>query len=203
MLIENMDVAKSLVQMFFPEKFDANITQEQIAEIMHRDGERVSSAKNFRKAQVSQQAWKKHRFNYMAGINRYNRNGKPDIKKKIRDNLNSWGKIDRTSDSLDECSFPLNPKGYFDFYEFLSNITDLESDSLKVAATFTLSEQFVESSIFADKIIKDVSEFKNLAINKKPIPSNVMESLLLLVGYEDKNSEMSLWEQFCGSIADN
>lgn len=76
----------------------------RLVEVLQRDGTRIRRLGTFRQAQSTKQSWRKNRSNFMQGINQFQRNGKVDIRKKVKKDLSNWGRLtpftgDNTSDT--------------------------------------------------------------------------------------------------------
>jgi len=202
MILEMNEYVESIIKMVCKEYRDNNkMSHEELSEVLQKDGDRVRRLKTYRQSQATKQSWREKRQNFMQGINRFHRNDKTmDIKKKVNDRLKNWGKIspfkgEETSDSDKLEWYEFKPNGYFDLYEFLGDLTLLESEVYKTAGTFTLEDQFIESSIFADSVCEDINKFKNFLISESPVPSNIFETVLSLTENND-SKDVCLSERF-------
>lgn len=208
MIVENMESLKALIKIFYPDEKLENSSIEKISEVLQKDGDRVHRLTNFRQSQASKTSWQKKRFNFMAGINRYNRNQKPDIQRKVASTLKNRGSLDTSGDKVESYVYSVVGMGYLDLFEFLGDISTLEAHVYNTAGTFALEEQYIESAILARDIIDDIYEFKKRVLSGEPIPSNIMESVLILAGdYVGLNESSvkqdttrSLWEIFVDAI---
>lgn len=188
MRVLDKDELRILMRATKPEEFRDDMSIEQIGEVLQKDGDRIRRLKTFQQAQSTKQSWRKKKNNFMSGIKRFQRNGNVDIRKKVSDKLTNWGRIspfvgDKSSDTQYE-TFSLKPMLYFDVYEFMADIAALEADVLNIAATYALEEQFIDSSVLADMVVEDLSEFRRLILSGKEVPAPVLETLLILVEKE-------------------
>lgn len=206
MKLELNEYVESIIKMVCPEfkERGKDMSLEELSEVLQKDGDRVRRLKTYRQSQATKHAWREKRCNFMQGINRFNRNEKTtDFKKGVMDKLKGWGKIspfkgeeESDSDKLDKVEwYEFAPTGYFDLYEFLGELTMLESLVYETAGTFTLDDQFLESSVFADAVCEDIGKFKSCLINDKPVPANIFETVLMIADNYDKK-DGSLCERF-------
>lgn len=185
MKVKNQEELVILMRATKPDDYKEGMTVEEITEVLQKDGSRVRRLKTFSQAQSAKQSWRQNRSTFMAGIKRFHRNGNVDLRKKVADKLNNWGKLspftgDRTSDSQYEY-FSLKDRIHFDVYEFMGEVASLISNVLEVAGTFALEEQFVDSAIFADIVVRDLHEFIRLILENEKVPAPILETLLILV----------------------
>jgi len=203
---ENDENLMHLLRTVYP-GIKEGMSVQKISEVMQKDGDDLRRLKTMRQSQAAKKSWRENRHNFMRGINRFHRNNQvTDLASKVKDRLTSIGKIspfkgEEASDSDKEPSdkmewYNLTPKGHFDIYEFLGEITLLENAVYEVASEVALEEQFVESAIFADKVLEDLSELKKRIKENNPIPEKILETLLLILYNNDDGNKGSLSEGF-------
>ena len=192
---------KLILEHLYPD-YREGMSSDELSEVIQKDGSNITRLKTFRQAQASKQAWRKKRSQFMTGINRFHRNNKVgDLKGKISDRLKNFGKVSPFTGGTDSDKdvleyFDVSFRTHFDLYEFLGDLSLLESYTFESAGTFALEEQFIESALFADQAFKDLSEIRNCLLNGNPISSKVLETLLVLLDEKCFEKESPLYETY-------
>lgn len=193
--------SRYLMKAVLGESYKDSMDVAEIAEVLHKNGERVRKLGTYRQSQAMKRAWQQHRNDFMIGINRFNRrDGSTDIRKKVAKDLERFKAEPMTGASKYEYFRP--PRiGHFDLYEFLSDLTELEAEAFRSAGTFCLEEQYVEYSVFANVVSEDLYAIKKLLKEEKPIPCSLMETLISLVHEELFGKEGDNSQTFCERLS--
>lgn len=204
MRVVNEPIFRILFEVEYPDTYHPDMSVDEMIEVLQKDGERLRRLRTYQQAQNTKHAWKTKRFNFMNGIHRFHRESeKQDVSKRIANRLKKYrNKIaftgnDRKDNQYESVKIDLSE---FDTLDFIHDLTLLENQAFLIASTFSLSETFVESCVFAYEVMDSFNTMKKALMEGTDIPFSAFETFLLTVEpelFEQMNeSQEPLCSQF-------
>lgn len=135
-----------------------------------------SRVRSWSKSQKQKHNWRKHRFKYQAGIDRYHRKTQGLFHKRILSAIKGKVKENGTV----ECKLPEYIR-----YQFLEAISDIRTILWSEASFFTLEEAYLERAEWTDIIGYGIGELERAIITEAHVPYEVLECLLVMIPNDD------------------
>lgn len=131
----------------------------------------VKNILGFKRAMTQKQNWRKYRFIYQMGINRYYRSvfGQ-DTRNRI---------VTALKGGL-ELSGVFSLKGE-DAYSFVADVVLLESECIKTLSYFMLEEAYADQILFVESVVEASREISEKVISEQPVSETSLEVLINLV----------------------
>lgn len=195
MIIENLEYCRTLVNSAHPDLGVLSMDENQLQEVLQKDGEHIRRLRTYGQAQSSKHAWKAKRSNFMQGIRRFHRNSSDlaDVQKRVANRLKRYkdriafsGTDDATNQYQDEAAIKIDiPET--ELNEFLHDLILIEAGVARTSALFALEEIYVDSTLFLLEVIDSLGVMKKALLSEAgpaSIPFDVFETFLVLVGPE-------------------
>jgi hypothetical protein len=190
MIIEDKGLFKILMASAYPESCNESMGEKDLLEVLQKDGDRIRRLRTFRQSQSSKHAWRQKRGNFMQGIRRFHRSSKDakPIADRLKDRMDRYREKlpfsgENTGESQSESFLFRIPET--ELNEFIHDLILLEAEAAKVASTFGLDEQYVESTVFMAEVFDSIGVIKEKLLSIEgplPIPFDAFETLLALMG---------------------
>lgn len=170
---------------------DVSVPVEDLSETyLDSKNDYLNRMREWKRAQIQKQNWRRHRFNYRRGIERFHRNMKSPS---IVDNVIFELKKNRKFLSLGEGQVRFNLREY-DKQDFVRSLVLLKGLVLLESSHFQIEDEYVDFMVFTEEFCESVSKIEKAAMCGEETSGGDFELVLAVLKIEDL-SESRVKEQ--------